>query len=631
MKTRFNYNYLLILLSVVFLCIGWFVNFPTYGYNIAFFIVSYLCVGTKVLIRVVQNFVHKNFFDENSLMGIASIGALCLGEYKEAIFVMLLYAIGTMLQSKAVNKSRRSIAELMNISADYANVIENGEVVKKDVYDVKKDDVILIKAGEKVPVDAIVIDGQSSLDTSFITGESELRFVTKGDRIISGSINRDGVVYARATNEYYDSTVSKILEMVEEATSRKSRCEHFITKFAKYYTPVVVLISLLLFVVPISFGLDTYEWLHKALVFLVVSCPCALVISVPLSFFGGIGGLSRQGVLIKGSNYLEMLAKAKVVAFDKTGTLTNGEFEVKQVCAYGISENDFISYIYAIEKYSNHLLGKSIVAYAKNMEKTQTLKQYELNNVKEVAGYGISAILNGSNLLAGSEKFLKDNGIAFQSATNSGSVVYLAKDNICLGYVILQDKLKDDAVSAVKELKSLNVYKTILLSGDKDYAVNDIANKLGINEWYSSLLPNEKVDMLSKVIETEKSKGKGKVVYVGDGVNDAPVLTLSDVGMSMGGFGSDIAKEASDVVIMTDELSKIPFAIKGSKKVMRIITENITFALCIKFAILILDIFGFATMWLAVFADVGVTILAILNSLRTLKLTAKKNKNKKAQ
>ncbi|MGN1227887.1 MAG: heavy metal translocating P-type ATPase [Christensenellales bacterium] len=619
MKIKINYNYILIAVSIIFLLIGLFVPFKSEYINLAFFIASYLAVGAKVLYRVVLNFIHRNFFDENTLMGIASIGAMFLGEYEEAIFVMLLYSIGMILQSKAVNKSRRSIAELMDIQAEYANVLVGNEIIKKDVYDVKKGDILLIKAGEKVAVDAKVIEGQSSVDTSSITGESVYRYVSVGDSIISGSINKDGVIKAEAVTEYYDSTVGKILELVEDATSRKSNCEQFITKFAKYYTPMVCLISLLIFVIPICFGLDTFEWLKKALIFLVVSCPCALVISVPLSFFGGIGGLSRRGVLIKGSNFLEALAKVKVVAFDKTGTLTNGEFEVKKIKANGISENDFIQYICSLEKYSNHILAKAIVSYGKNSGKMDEMKNIQIANVKEIAGYGIKASVNGGIMLSGSEKLLNDNGVKFQKAEENGSVVYLAKDNICLGYVVLVDKLKDDASESLKELKAIGVEKTVLLSGDRKEVVSEIGKGLAFDEVYGGLLPNEKVEKVSALIEEQKVAGKGKVVFVGDGVNDAPVLTLSDVGISMGGFGADSAKEASDVVIMNDELAKIPKAIKSAKKIMRIITENIVFALTIKFAILVLDVFGFATMWLAVFADVGVTILAILNSLRTLK------------
>lgn len=670
MKTKINYNYILIGLSIICLCVGWFVPFNNEYITVAFYIASYLLVGAKVLYRVMLNFMHKNFFDENTLMGIASIGAICLQDYREAIFVMLLYSIGTMLQSRAVNKSRRSIAELMNIQAEYAFVMVDGVAVKKEIYDVKVGDILLIKAGEKVAVDAVVVEGESSLDTSTITGESCPHFVRQGDAIISGSINKDGVIYARATAEYYDSTVSKILELVEDATSRKSKCEHFITKFAKYYTPVVCLISLLLFVVPVIFGLDAIEWLKKALIFLVVSCPCALVISVPLSFFGGIGGLSRQGILIKGSNYLEALAKAKVVAFDKTGTLTNGEFEVEKICPYGINENDFISYLYNIEKYSNHILGKVVTAYceekysiplankaqgnvaescaglsgginlsangkedkttaqnAQNAGKTvaKTSANMGLNavNVKEVAGYGIFGQINGGYVYAGSDKLLADKGIKFQNAKENGTIVYLAKDGVCLGYVVLKDKVKPNVATALEDLKTLGINKTILLSGDRADVVTQVGKSVGASESYGGLLPNQKVDKVENLKSALNASG-GKVVFVGDGVNDAPVLTASDIGIAMGGFGADCAKEAGDVVIMNDEIEKVPQAIWGSKKTMRIIMENVTFALVVKFAILVLDIFGFATMWLAVFADVGVTILAILNSLRTLNMAYKK-------
>ena len=638
MKNRINYNYILIVLSIICLCVGWFVPFKSEYITVAFYIASYLLVGAKVLWRVALNFAHKNFFDENTLMGLASIGAICLQDYREAIFVMLLYNIGTMLQSRAVNKSRRSIAELMNIQAEYANVVVNGVCEKKEIYDVKVGDLLLIKAGEKVAVDAEVVEGQSSLDTSTITGESCPRFVSVGDKIISGSINKDGVIYARATTEYYDSTVSKILEMVEEATSRKSKCEHFISRFAKFYTPVVCVISLLLFVIPVLCGLDTLEWLKKALIFLVVSCPCALVISVPLSFFGGIGGLSRQGVLIKGSNYLEALAKANVVAFDKTGTLTSGDFEVAKIVPYGISEKDFIYYIYAIEKYSNHILGMAVKAYCENVEEAikTTCKNTEKPdktechkllcgkaiNVKEIAGYGIYGQINGSYIYAGSDRLLTDKHIKFQKAKDGGTIIYLAKDGICLGYIVLKDKVKNDVSKSIFKLKSLGIKKSVLLSGDRADVVKLVGESLGFDECYGELLPNQKVEKVEDLIECEKQSG-GKVVYVGDGVNDAPVLTASDIGIAMGGFGADCAKEASDVVIMNDEISKVPLAIKGAKKTMRIITENVCFALCVKFAILLLDIFGFATMWLAVFADVGVTILAILNSLRTLNMKDK--------
>lgn len=614
---KININYILIILSTILLIIGWVVPFGNEIIPIVFFIASYLCVGAKVLFRVCQNFIHKNFFDENTLMGIASLGAICIGDYKEAVFVMLLYSIGMILQGKAVNKSRRSIAQLMDIQAEYANVIKGDSEERVDIYDVKVGDLLLIKAGEKVPVDAVVVEGESCFDASSITGESKLKYLTVGDELISGTINKDGVVKAKATAVYFESTVSKILELVEEATAKKSKTEHFITRFAKWYTPVVCIISLLIFLIPVLFGLDTLEWLKKALIFLVVSCPCALVISIPLSFFGGIGGLSRKGVLVKGSNYLEALSKTKIVAFDKTGTLTNGEFEIVSIHPLKIGEKDFLSYLYAVEKYSNHILGKAIKTYCENAEIIKNLHNLKAENIKEIAGYGITANIDGEAILVGSEKLLADNNVEFQKAESCGTIVYVSKNGICLGFAVLKDKLKTNSKQTIQNLKA-NGYKTVLLSGDNNEIVQEIGSQLEFDEVYGELKPNDKVEKVNSFINAIKDT-KGKVVFVGDGVNDAPVLTRSDIGVSMGGFGTDSAKEASDIVIMNDEISQIGVSIKSSKKTMRIIKENITFALLTKFAILILDICGFATMGLAVFADVGVTILAILNSLRCLK------------
>ena len=613
---RRHLDIILIVLSVVLLLVGWFVVFPTKYYNIAFFVLSYLVVGFKVLKRVVLNFIHKNFFDENTLMGVASIGALCLGEFKEAVFVMLWHDIGTMRQSIAVNKSRSSMAGLMDIQAQFANVVENGEIVQKDLYDISKGDVLLIKAGDKVAVDAEVIDGSGSFDTSTITGESVPRYVKTGEIVTSGFISIDGVVYAKAVTDYSDSTVSKILEMVEEATNKKSKTEQFITKFAKVYTPIVCIISLLIFLIPVIFGLDTIEWLKKALVFLVVSCPCALVISVPLSFFGGIGALSRNGVLIKGSNYLEQLSKVGTIAFDKTGTLTNGEFEIVKIVTKDIEENEFISLLYSIEKYSNHALGQTIVKTYKNYG---NLTNIDFVNVNEIAGYGISGEFAGEIVCAGSKLMMQENNISISDTNESGSIIYLAKGSKFLGYIVLVDKVREEVNSLAINLKKEGISKTILLSGDKQENVKMLAEKLGFSEYYGDLRPGEKAKYVEELKESHKNSDSKKVMYVGDGINDALVITVADIGVAMGGLGADIAKESADVVILNDDLNKVPKAIKHAKKVMKIVFENISFALCIKFAILILDLFGLATMGMAVFADVGVTILAIINSLRTLK------------
>lgn len=604
-----------IILSLIFTMLGLVLNFDNSIFNVILFGLAYLCVGAEVIKRTIVNIFNRIIFDENTLMAIASIGAFCIGEYTEAIAVVILYKIGTFLQSKAVNKTRKSISDLMDLPAQYANIIsDDGTVSKTDAYNVERGMKLLVKAGEKIPVDAIILKGQSHLDSSSITGESSLKEVCEGDKVLSGCINVGGTLEIEAITDYYDSTASKILEMVEEASTRKSKCENFISKFAKYYTPIVVLISALIILVPyLFFDQDFGIWLHRGLVFLVVSCPCALVISVPLSFFGGIGALSKMGVMFKGSNYVEMLARANIIAFDKTGTITNGEFEVANYAGINCNESDLLNITMNIENCSNHSVAQAIAKYCKK-KLDANAKVINFDNITEIPGFGMSVNYQEDNYLIGNAKLMIKNDIKIIKVETPNSVIYVSKNKNIIGYFVISDNIKPNVKESIQSLKGLNIDKVMLLSGDNLSSVEFVANKLGIKKYYGELLPNEKVEKIDAV-----KKGNNIIAFVGDGINDAPVLTLADIGISMGGIGSDSAIEASDVVIMDDDISKIPKAIKKCRYIMRIVKENIAFALSIKFIVLLLSIFGFATMWMAVFADVGVTILAIFNSLRSLK------------
>lgn len=575
---------------------------------------AYLIAGYDIIFKALKNIIKGQVFDENFLMGIATIGAIGIKEYPEAVMVMVLYQIGEYLQDKAVEKSQNSITELMDIRPDYANIKKDGDLIKISPYEVKIGDTIIVKTGEKIPLDGIIIDGSATLDTSALTGESRPREVKIGDEAISGCINTNGLLKIRVSKEYGQSTVSKILDLVENASSKKTKTENFITKFAKIYTPVVVLAALFLAILPpLIFGSNFSIWINRALTFLVISCPCALVISVPLGFFAGIGGASKCGILVKGSSYLELLSKPETIVFDKTGTLTQGCFKVvKIVQQEDTTKEELLELTAYAESYSNHPIALSIKkAYDKNIDKNR------ISEISEIAGNGVRAEINGCSILVGNENLLKNHNISYQKANETGTIVYTAKNSKFLGYIVISDKLKEDAQKAIIELKKLKL-QTIMLTGDTEESGLAVAKELNIDKAYTQLLPIDKVDKIEDIIE-QKTKNK-RVIFVGDGINDAPVLTRADVGIAMGGLGSDAAIEAADVVIMDDQPTKVATAIKIAKQTLTIVKENIAFALGIKGLFLILGAFGFVTMWGAVFADVGVTLIAVLNSLRALKI-----------
>lgn len=575
---------------------------------------AYLIAGYDIIFKALKNIIKGQVFDENFLMGIATLGAIGIKEYPEAVMVMVLYQIGEYLQDKAVEKSQNSITELMDIRPDYANIKKDGDLIKISPYEVKIGDTIIVKTGEKIPLDGIIIDGTATLDTSALTGESRPREVKIGDEAISGCINTNGLLKIRVTKEYGQSTVSKILDLVENASSKKTKTENFITKFAKIYTPVVVLAALFLAILPpLIFGSNFSVWINRALTFLVISCPCALVISVPLGFFAGIGGASKCGILVKGSSYLELLSKPETIVFDKTGTLTQGCFKVvKIVQQEDTTKEELLELTAYAESYSNHPIALSIKkAYDKNIDKNR------ISEISEIAGNGVRAEINGCSILVGNENLLKNHNISYQKANETGTIVYTAKNSKFLGYIVISDKLKEDAQKAIIELKKLKL-QTVMLTGDTEESGLTVAKELNIDKAYTQLLPIDKVDKIEDIIE-QKTKNKS-VIFVGDGINDAPVLTRADVGIAMGGLGSDAAIEAADVVIMDDKPTKVATAIKIAKQTLTIVKENIAFALGIKVLFLILGAFGFVTMWGAVFADVGVTLIAVLNSLRALKI-----------
>lgn len=581
--------------------------------QIALFIISYIIVGGDVVKRAVKNIFKGQVFDENFLMSIATIGAFFIGEYPEGVAVMLFYQVGELFQSYAVGKSRKSIASLMDIRPDYANVKKSDELVKVDPDEVQIGDIIVIKAGEKIPLDGKVIEGSSMIDTSALTGESVPREVEVGSDILSGCININGVITAEVTKEFGESTVSKILDLVENASSKKSNSEQFITKFARYYTPVVVIIAVFLAIIPplVIDGATFSDWIYRALAFLVVSCPCALVISIPLSFFGGIGGASKKGVLVKGSNYLEALAETEIVVFDKTGTLTKGVFNVQEIHPEGVSKEELLELTAHAESYSNHPISLSLKrAYSKEIDNGR------ISDVEEISGHGVIATVDGKKVMAGNIKLMKKMDISYFKGELIGTVVHVAVNNKYIGYIVISDEVKEDSAQAIKELKAANIKQTVMLTGDNKSIGSKVAKELGLDKVYAELLPADKVGKLEELF-SQKSK-KGKLAFVGDGINDAPVLARADIGIAMGGLGSDAAIEAADVVIMTDEPSKIATAMKISKKTLKIAHQNIVFAIGIKIIVLILSAFGITTMWAAIFADVGVTIIAVLNAFRAL-------------
>lgn len=580
--------------------------------RLALFLLAYFIIGGDIVKKAVSNIGRGQVFDENFLMTIATVGAFLVGDYPEGIAVMLFYQVGELFQSYAVNRSRKSISDLMDIRPDYAYVVRNQETIEIDPNEVQIGETILVKPGEKIPLDGIITKGNTSLDTMALTGESVPREALLGDDVISGCVNITGVIEVEVSKIFGESTVSKILNLVENAAEKKAESENFITRFAKYYTPIVVIGALLLGLIPpLILGGGWGDWIYRALTFLVISCPCALVISIPLSFFGGLGGASKNGILVKGSNYLELLSQAEIVVMDKTGTITKGNFAVSGIYPHTITKELLLEIAAYAESYSNHPISLSLrAAYEKEIDKTR------LGEVEEIPGHGIIIWIDGTKVAIGNAKLMEVEHIPFTDPGVVGTIVYVAQDGAYLGAIAITDEIKESAYESIQLLKNAGVRKIVMLTGDKKEIAKDVADKVGITEVFAQLLPGDKVECMERLL-TERSQ-KGKLVFVGDGVNDAPVIARADVGVAMGGIGSDAAIEAADVVIMTDELNKIATAMQISKKTLRIVKQNIVFALGIKALVLILAAFGMATMWAAVFADVGVSVIAILNAMRAM-------------
>ena len=588
---------------------------PASGYwRLAVWSAAYLIVGFPIVRKALKNIGHGQVFDENFLMTVATIGAFALGEYSEGVAVMLFYQVGELFQSYAVNKSRKSIAALMDIRPDYANVERDGNVVKVSPEEVRPGDNIVVTAGEKIPLDGIIIEGYALIDTAAITGESVPREAVAGDEVISGCINLNGRLKVKVSRDFGQSTVARILDLVENASSKKASVENFITRFARYYTPAVVFLALAIAVLPPLFvaGAQFNDWVYRALTFLVISCPCALVISIPLGFFGGIGAASRNGILVKGSNYLEALAATEIAVFDKTGTLTKGCFEVSMIKGVGISEAMLLETAAYAGSNSTHPASQSVRrAYGKEID----LKR--VTDFEELPGRGVRAMVDDKTVLLGNKKLLDEYGVVFEVENAAGTILYVAENGVYKGFVLIADEIKADASSAIAALKKAGIKETVMLTGDNYAAAESVAQKIGLDKFFANLLPEQKVEKVEELMK-EKS-ASGKLVFAGDGINDAPVLALADIGIAMGGVGSDAAVEAADIVIMTDEPSKIAQAIRISKKTLNIVRQNIVFALGIKFLVLLMGAEGLATMWDAVFADVGVSVIAIINSMRALK------------
>ena len=624
-----------IVISAILLVVGLVANFDNQLINNAIFIISYIIIGAEIIIEAVKNIFHGELFDENFLMAIATVGAIIIGDYPEAVTVMLFYEIGEMFQDRAIENSRKSIESLASIKADYANLKSEDGIKKVNPQDVKIGDLIVIKPGEKIPLDGKIVEGISTLDTSALTGESIPRGVEVGDTILSGCININGVLTVEVVKEFGESTVSKILSLIEESDDKKSNSEKFITKFAKYYTPIVVVLALIIAIVPpIILHSNYVEWINRAFTFLVISCPCALVISIPLGFFGGIGAASKKGILIKGSTYIEDLANSEIIVFDKTGTLTKGVFEVSKVSSTNedITNQEILELAAYAENHSNHPIAKSILsAYGKE------INHKLIEKIEEISGCGIVAMIKQVNIennathdnffagnfretnevIIGNSKIMEKFNIEYSKANEIGTVIYVAINKKYYGYIVISDVIKPDSKMTIEKLKQNKIKQTVMLTGDLENVASSIAKELNIDKYYAELLPDEKVEKM-KDLDKIKSK-KGKLIFVGDGINDAPVLNLADIGIAMGGIGSDAAIEAADVVIMNDEPSKIIDAIKISKRTLKIVKQNIIFAIAVKVIVLLLGSLGIANMWEAVFADVGVSVIAVLNSLRILR------------
>ncbi len=610
-----------IIISLIFFLVAIIFKFDNIWISTSLYIISYLLVGLEILKKALRNILRGRIFDENFLMSVSTLGAFIIGELPEAVAVMLFYQVGEYFQNYAVNKSRKSISSLMNIRPDYANLYIGGSLKKVNPSEVKIGDIIVAKPGEKIPLDGIVIEGSTSLDTKALTGETIPRDISIKDEVLSGCINLNGLIKIKVTKEYGESTVSKILNLVETASSKKSKSENFITKFAKYYTPIVVIIAIIISIcIPLITNSSFSTWIYRGLSFLVVSCPCALVISIPLSFFGGIGGASKMGILIKGSNYLEALSKVDTIVFDKTGTLTKGVFKVEKIKPVDISKDELLKFAAYVENYSTHPIALAIkTAYNKSVDESK------IKDVKELPGYGIKAEIDKHIILLGNEKLMQKNNIKFEKCYDVGTILNLVVDGKYKGYILIADEIKDDAKETIEKLKQNNIKKIIMLTGDRKSVGLSVAKDLKIDEAYTDLLPQDKASIVKELLENITKERK--VAFVGDGINDAPVLALADIGIAMGGLGADSAIEASDIVIMTDEVGKIVNAIKLSHKTMKIVKENIIFAITVKVTVLILTALGLSTMWESVFADVGVTIIAILNALRVLKVKTNKKGN----
>ena len=613
-ETSKNTMILKITLSSIFLVLAitlnHFFDLPILG-KLGLFLVPYLIIGFSVIKEAIENIFHGEFFDENFLMTVATIGAFAIGEYPEAVLVMLLSQIGETFESMASAKARKSISSMMDIKPDFAHLLIGETIKTVNPEEVKIGDIILVKPGEKIPLDGVIEKGESTLDTSALTGESLPRTVSKDNEVVSGAVNLTSLLYVRVTKIFSESTVSKILDLVENAENKKAKAENFITKFAKYYTPIVVFAALALAIIPSLILGDWGNWIKRACIFLVVSCPCALVISVPLSFFAGIGAASKRGILIKGGNFIETLAKMEIAVFDKTGTLTKGNFEVVKVFALNQNENELLNLAAKAESFSNHPIGKSILKAAKIQNPSEIQKNV---SIKEISGMGIEATLEDEQnitIFCGNQKLLKKHNIQFEEATEIGTIVYVAKNQDYLGYIVIADAEKPEATSAIANLKALGIERTVMLTGDQENVANAVGNKLGVDTVFANLLPQDKVSILEQLLAEKKIVG-----FVGDGINDAPVLTRSDVGIAMGGLGSDAAIEAADVVLMDDNPEKIAIAIKIARNTIKIVKQNIAFALGIKFIVLVAGSLGLAPMWLAIFADVGVSVIAVLNAMR---------------
>lgn len=592
--------------------VGGFENIPNEWILAGIFIVPYIIIGYDIVFKAVRNICHGQVFDENFLMMIATFGAFGVKEFSEAVAVMLFYQVGELFQNYAVGKSRQSISDMMDICPEYANVEEDGELVEVDPDDVEIGTIIVIKPGERVPLDGVIVEGDTMLDTAALTGESVPRRATVGDEIISGCVNGSGTIKVKTTKAFEDSTVSKILELVENASSKKSKTENFITRFAKYYTPIVTIGAVLIALVPSLITGNWGEWIKRACIFLVISCPCALVISVPLGFFGGIGAASKIGVLIKGSNFLEAVAEMTTIVFDKTGTLTKGEFKVSDIIEAGVDKNKLLEIAAYGESYSNHPIGNSIKdAYGQKIDMSR------VSAAEEISGHGIRISFDGKETLVGNSKLMAKGNIEYVACDKIGTVVYVAYDGKFAGTIVISDTIKEGAKEAISDMKAVGVKKTVMLTGDREIVANDVAKELGLDMVCAELLPGDKVSKVEALLE--EKEGKEKLAFVGDGINDAPVLTRADVGIAMGSMGSDAAIEAADIVLMDDDVRKIASVVKISRKTLKIVKQNIVFALAVKALVLLLGALGIANMWEAVFADVGVSVIAILNAMRALR------------